>query len=93
MTAAAHAKTHPVPAPQIHIVSRTFAGGQMQRMTIFLDGEYYTVNDYLLAALRRGETVEELGLEPEPQDDADDDYDPASWSDFAYQARREEQQS
>ncbi len=59
----------PTPAPTIHVISRTFSGGQMQRMAILLDGEIYTVNDYLLAALRRGVSPEELELEPEEEED------------------------
>ncbi len=57
------------PAPKIHVISRAFAGGQMQRMTILLDGEVYTVNEYLLAALRRGVSPEDLELTPEEEED------------------------
>ncbi len=63
------------PATNIKIVSQTFGGGRLLNSTVLIDGEYYVVNEYLLAALRRGATVAELELEPEePQDEFEDEY-------------------
>ncbi len=77
------------PAANIAIVSQTFGGGGLMNSTVLIDGQYYTVNEYLLAALRRGATVDDLELEPERVED-DFDYDPAaSAADFAHQARKE----
>ncbi len=81
------------PAANIKIVSQTFGGGRLLNSTVLIDGEYYTVNEYLLAALRRGATVDELELEPEePEDEFEDEYSlSASAADRIYQARREQQ--
>ncbi len=80
------------PATNIKIVSQTFGGGRLLNSTVLICGEYYSVNEYLLAALRRGATVDELELEPEePEDDFEDEYSlSASAADRIYQARREQ---
>ncbi len=57
------------PATNIKIVSQTFGGGRLLNSTVLICGEYYSVNEYLLAALRRGATVDELELEPEQIED------------------------
>lgn len=55
-----------------------FRGDVMYR--VMVAGEIYTINHHLLAALQSGDTVEELGLEPDEGEDEDDEREPsAGW--------------
>lgn len=48
-----------------------FRGDVMYR--VMVEGEVYSINHHLLAALQSGDTVEELGLEPDEGEDEDDE--------------------
>lgn len=58
----------PVPGTDYMVVSKVY-GIAGARYTVLFDGEYYVVNEHLLAALKRGETPAELELDPEEIDE------------------------
>lgn len=46
-------------------VCSTLVANGFATYTVLIEGNYYTVNKYMLADLRAGHSPEELGLEPE----------------------------